>query len=194
VVPGRYFYKSLKWLKRIELLEVDRLGFWEATAGYHNIADPWREQRYVASGLTRQQTAAMIQHRDFRGRDLRSIDVAGHQLDQLDAHSALLRDARFQRCSLRQANFERANLSNAHFQGADLRNANFLDADVEGANFSGADLRGADFSGASFLGTTFVTLEDGKARLDATTQFDRAGIEQMAPEQTQFVLEHTNSD
>ena len=51
VVPGRYFYKSLKWLERIELLETDRLGFWEATAGYHNTADPWQEQRYMAADI-----------------------------------------------------------------------------------------------------------------------------------------------
>jgi DMSO/TMAO reductase YedYZ molybdopterin-dependent catalytic subunit len=45
ITPGRYFYKSLKWLKRIELLADDRLGYWEAEAGYHNEADPWREHR-----------------------------------------------------------------------------------------------------------------------------------------------------
>ncbi|MCA9270067.1 MAG: molybdopterin-dependent oxidoreductase, partial [Planctomycetales bacterium] len=38
VVPGRYFYKSLKWLASIELLADDRLGYWEAEAGYHNQA------------------------------------------------------------------------------------------------------------------------------------------------------------
>src|SRR5207237_2164781 len=53
VVPGRYFYKSLKWLRAIELLEHDRLGFWEREAGYHNEADPWREQRYIAPSLSR---------------------------------------------------------------------------------------------------------------------------------------------
>src|SRR5690606_16836039 len=53
VVPGRYFYKSLKWLERIELLETDRLGYWEQTAGYHNTADPWQEQRYMAPQLDR---------------------------------------------------------------------------------------------------------------------------------------------
>src|SRR5690349_18332856 len=32
IVPGRYLYKSLKWLERIELLPADRLGYWEANA------------------------------------------------------------------------------------------------------------------------------------------------------------------
>lgn len=45
VVPSRYFWKSAKWVSRIELLTQDRPGFWE-TRGYHNDADPWREQRF----------------------------------------------------------------------------------------------------------------------------------------------------
>jgi DMSO/TMAO reductase YedYZ molybdopterin-dependent catalytic subunit len=46
VVPGRYFWKSAKWLRAIELSPVDRPGFWERY-GYHNDADPWQEQRYA---------------------------------------------------------------------------------------------------------------------------------------------------
>jgi DMSO/TMAO reductase YedYZ molybdopterin-dependent catalytic subunit len=45
VVPGRYFWKSAKWLRGIELRANDQPGFWERY-GYHNDADPWREQRY----------------------------------------------------------------------------------------------------------------------------------------------------
>jgi DMSO/TMAO reductase YedYZ molybdopterin-dependent catalytic subunit len=45
VIPGKYFWKSAKWLRGIELLDHDRPGFWERY-GYHNDADPWREQRY----------------------------------------------------------------------------------------------------------------------------------------------------
>ena len=52
IVPGKYFYKSVKWLERIECLAEDRLGFWESDAGYHNGADPWLEQRYIAPGIT----------------------------------------------------------------------------------------------------------------------------------------------
>ena len=46
VVPGKYFWKSAKWLKGIELTAVDRPGFWERY-GYHNDADPWQEERYA---------------------------------------------------------------------------------------------------------------------------------------------------
>jgi DMSO/TMAO reductase YedYZ molybdopterin-dependent catalytic subunit len=45
VIPGKYFWKSAKWLRGIELRASDQPGFWERY-GYHNDADPWREQRY----------------------------------------------------------------------------------------------------------------------------------------------------
>ncbi len=45
VVPHLYGWKSVKWVRMIEYLTVDRRGFWEER-GYHNVADPWREQRY----------------------------------------------------------------------------------------------------------------------------------------------------
>lgn len=45
IVPRYYFWKSAKWVKRIELSAVDRPGFWEVR-GYHNVGDPWLEERY----------------------------------------------------------------------------------------------------------------------------------------------------
>jgi len=45
IVPKRYAWKGAKWLKAIELHEFDRPGFWEVR-GYHNDADPWREERF----------------------------------------------------------------------------------------------------------------------------------------------------
>ncbi len=45
LVPHLYFWKSAKWLHRLELSDENMPGFWE-TAGYHNYGDPWREQRY----------------------------------------------------------------------------------------------------------------------------------------------------
>jgi DMSO/TMAO reductase YedYZ molybdopterin-dependent catalytic subunit len=193
VVPGRYFYKSLKWLERIELLADDRLGFWEATAGYHNTADPWQQQRYMAPTLSRREAEKLLAARDFSGRDLRSIDATHHHLDGLQARHALLRDARFVGCTLRGACFDGANLSNAHFQQADLRDATFRGADVEGADFTGADLRGADFTGASLMGVTFCH-EPGlspplAARIDASTRIAPQQIEQLTPLQMAFVLQ-----
>lgn len=45
VVPRRYFWKSAKWVRAIELVSDDRPGFWERN-GYHNDADPWKEERF----------------------------------------------------------------------------------------------------------------------------------------------------
>jgi len=50
-IPGRkglkepYFWKGAKWLRGLQFLAEDRLGFWEK-AGYHNEADVWKEERF----------------------------------------------------------------------------------------------------------------------------------------------------
>lgn len=50
-IPGRddlttpYLWKGAKWLRGLEFMPQDRLGFWEQ-AGYHNTADVWKEQRF----------------------------------------------------------------------------------------------------------------------------------------------------
>jgi len=46
LVPHLYFWKSAKWIRGIQLLPEDELGFWEQL-GYHEYGDPWREQRYA---------------------------------------------------------------------------------------------------------------------------------------------------
>lgn len=45
VVPHLYFWKSAKWLRKIEFLNHDFAGFWEEN-GYHMRGDPWQEERY----------------------------------------------------------------------------------------------------------------------------------------------------
>ena len=45
LVPHLYFWKSAKWISRLELMAADRPGFWEQN-GYHDRGDPWLEQRY----------------------------------------------------------------------------------------------------------------------------------------------------
>lgn len=44
VVPHLYFWKSPKWISRLEFLANDRPGFWEQR-GYHNRGNPWEEER-----------------------------------------------------------------------------------------------------------------------------------------------------
>jgi len=45
LVPQLYFWKSAKWLTGIRFVARDQPGYWERR-GYHNHADPWREERY----------------------------------------------------------------------------------------------------------------------------------------------------
>jgi DMSO/TMAO reductase YedYZ molybdopterin-dependent catalytic subunit len=51
-IPGKkeletpYFWKGAKWLRGLEFLTEDQLGFWEQ-AGYHNRANVWEEQRFA---------------------------------------------------------------------------------------------------------------------------------------------------
>jgi DMSO/TMAO reductase YedYZ molybdopterin-dependent catalytic subunit len=192
VVPGRYFYKSVKWLQTVELLAEDRLGYWEAQAGYHNTADPGRQQRFLAPSLDRREAQACLARRDFAGRDLRGIDARGHDLAGLNARGSLLRDAHLEEAHLERACFDGANLSGAHLEGAVLAGGSLVNADVEGTNFRGADLRGADFTGASLLGATFCPEPEdtdawGPARLDHTTRLDVGAVAELTPRQEAFV-------
>ncbi len=45
VVPGRYFWKSAKWIRSMMFADRDLKGYWESH-GNHNQGDPWLEQRY----------------------------------------------------------------------------------------------------------------------------------------------------
>jgi DMSO/TMAO reductase YedYZ molybdopterin-dependent catalytic subunit len=45
ITPQLYAWKGAKWVKRIELMREDKLGFWEER-GYSNSAYPWRNDRY----------------------------------------------------------------------------------------------------------------------------------------------------
>ncbi|MFN8357320.1 MAG: molybdopterin-dependent oxidoreductase [Spirosomataceae bacterium] len=45
ITPQLYAWKGAKWIKRIEFLPKNKLGFWEER-GYSNTAYPWRNDRY----------------------------------------------------------------------------------------------------------------------------------------------------
>lgn len=45
IIPKLYFWKSAKWVKHITFMDKDAPGFWEVR-GYHNDADPWKEERF----------------------------------------------------------------------------------------------------------------------------------------------------
>jgi DMSO/TMAO reductase YedYZ molybdopterin-dependent catalytic subunit len=45
LIPDLYFWKSAKWITGVRFARDDQPGYWEVR-GYHNHADPWREERY----------------------------------------------------------------------------------------------------------------------------------------------------
>jgi DMSO/TMAO reductase YedYZ molybdopterin-dependent catalytic subunit len=60
VVPRLYFWKSAKWVRGLEFMDVNAPGFWEVN-GYHLRADPWKEERYSdqeTDAMQRMRTAA----------------------------------------------------------------------------------------------------------------------------------------
>jgi DMSO/TMAO reductase YedYZ molybdopterin-dependent catalytic subunit len=46
ITPKLYAWKGAKWIRKIEFLAEDRLGFWEVR-GYSNSAEPWFNDRYA---------------------------------------------------------------------------------------------------------------------------------------------------
>lgn len=46
VIPAKYGYKSAMWISEMKLTKRQELGYWEKK-GYHNHADPWKQQRTV---------------------------------------------------------------------------------------------------------------------------------------------------
>ena len=66
VVPKLYFWKSAKWIRSFELMDVDTPGFWEEN-GYHLRGDPFREERF-----SEQETDAMQRMRSESARRRRT--------------------------------------------------------------------------------------------------------------------------
>ncbi|MBL8853255.1 MAG: molybdopterin-dependent oxidoreductase [Planctomycetaceae bacterium] len=199
IVPNRYFYKSVKWLQGLDFLAHDRMGYWESDAGYHNLADPWQEQRYIAADIDKRMAKRLLETRDFSDLDLRGFQAGGFELNGLVACRSKLRDASFRNGQLRRANFHGANLSNAHFENADLTDANFSEADLEGANFCGANLQGCDFRGASLFGASFVVEDwqtlpqtEWQAALMSNVRFTEEQIESLATNQAAYLAKTLN--
>ncbi len=62
VVPQLYLWKSAKWIRGFEFLDVNAPGFWEVN-GYHLHADPWKDERF-----SDQETDAMQRMRSEAAR------------------------------------------------------------------------------------------------------------------------------
>ncbi len=189
VTVGRYLYKSLKWVRRIELLAEPRLGYWEREDGYHENADPWPgDQRYVGGSLPPDQLARFRTATDFapwRGRTLRGLDLRGFRPATRDLAGLALKDCDLRGAVLDDCDLRGANLTMARLAGARLLRADLTGADLEGAWLAGADLSGACLRGTSLNGTTFFEPDGSAARLDGA-RF--AGATGLLESQAAFVL------
>ncbi|MEL7059707.1 MAG: molybdopterin-dependent oxidoreductase [Acidobacteriota bacterium] len=171
LLPSRYFYKSLKWVRRIELLAEDRDGFWERTSAYHPVGDPWPGDQRFTSGsiepdrLERLRSAESLSR--WRGKVVLGADLRGWRPADRDLRRLMLKSCDLRRAELEVVDLRQANLSLSDLRGADLRGADLRDADLEGASFVGADLRGADLRGSALSATTFLDTDgDLEARVD----------------------------
>ncbi|HKY89454.1 MAG TPA: molybdopterin-dependent oxidoreductase [Nevskiaceae bacterium] len=184
VTEGLYFYKSLKWLARIELLAIDRPGYWERESAYHNEADPLREQRFDASRTTpRAEVECFRDATDFapwRGQVLLKARLGGWDPRSRDLSGLQLKLCSLRNASLAGASFKGANLSLSNLEGADLRGCDFTGADLEGASFAGADLREARLVDVACSATRFFRdFSNGRrlaARIDGLTVENARGL------------------
>lgn len=183
VCLSRYFYKSVKWLRTIELLNRDRLGTWERTAGYHNGADPWKEERYVSRGLDRNALRRRLTSRDLAGLDLLGADLSGVDLAGATLRSASLRNAHLDGADLRDADLRDASCCNASLRGADLRGARIDGLDLDGADLSGADLRGAVGVPGFLVCTQFGDPDGGDLADLSGLDWRRCPVSHVTPEQ-----------
>ena len=178
VTPGRYFYKSIKWLETIELRTDNKLGYWEAGPGYHNNADPWEEERFITGNIPPDLRQRMIDRRSFGKRDLLGVDFTGEDMTGLDAAEATIRNAKFDNAILRDASFRKTEYAGASFRGADMVGADMRGSDGAGADFCGADLRSVDFTDARLTGVMFCDADgENGAIIDGATLFDDSAIE-----------------
>ncbi len=190
VTTGRYFYKSLKWVRGIELETTHRLGYWERTDGNHDNADPWPgDERYVGGSIAPEKLSALTAATDFerwRGRTVRSADLRGWWPQTRALGAVRLKNCDLRRADLRGTDLAGANLTLSDLRGADLRDVDLRGSDLEGARLAGADLRGADLSGALLTATSFFD-DEAAARVDGM-RWD--GAEGLLEGQLQFLEEH----
>lgn len=170
VTPGKYFYKSIKWVKQIELLAEDRLGWWEVNSSYHNDADPWAgDQRFTTGSLRPEQLERFLtaeSYDKYRGRVMLGLDLRTWSPPTRDLGRLYLKNCDLSGVDLSGADLRASNLSLTDLSGADLRGSDLSGSDLEGATFEGADLRDADLSGCALTATRFSGAQVEGAVLD----------------------------
>jgi hypothetical protein len=170
VTPGKYFYKSIKWLKSVTLLAEDRPGWWETNSSYHNNADPTSgDQRFTTGSLRPEQLRRFLhasRYDKYRGRVMIGLDLTGWRPASLDLWRLYLKNCDLTGLDLTGADLRESNLSLSNLRGAQLVGADLSGSDLEGVDFTGADLRGADLSGTALSAARFSGADVNGARFD----------------------------
>lgn len=170
VTPGKYFYKSIKWLRSVTLLAEDRLGWWETNSSYHNNADPMSgDQRFTTGSLRPAQLERFLEaggYDKYRGRVMIGLDLTAWSPATLDLRRLYLKNCDLSGVDLTGADLRESNLSLSSLRNTRLIGANLSGSDLEGVDFAGADLRDADLSSSALSAARFGdALVDG-ARFD----------------------------
>ena len=159
VTIGKYFYKSLKWVKSIEVLAEDRLGWWETNSSYHNNADPATgDQRFTSGSLRPSQLKRFLvaaSYDKYRGKVLLGLDLRSWQPASRDLRRLYLKNCDLGRLDLSGFDLRESNLSLSNLVGANLSHTNLSGSDLEGADFTEANLSGADLRGTALSATRF---------------------------------------
>ncbi len=173
VGPELFFYKAIKWLDQINILDKplgDCRGTWETYAGYHNRARVEMEERFepqmhlvldverdsgdVTRPITDQKEQRSTFERLYSEKNLSRLIVS--QLHAImkpnfpkDYSGCAFSDDRFQ-AKMRGTNFAGAVFYEAQMSGANFSLSKFSNARFSRNGQSPADLSGCDFEGAHF--------------------------------------------
>ena len=160
VTAGRYFYKSIKWIKQIDVLAEDRPGWWEEDSSYHNNADPTTGSERFTSGSVRPEQLERFLAADtydkYRGRVMLGLDLRAWMPASTNLARLYLKNCDLRGVDLSGSDLRGCNLSLSDLRGANLAGSDLSGSDVEGANFAGADLTEANFSDSALSATRFV--------------------------------------
>lgn len=173
VTPGKYFYKSIKWLRSIVALAEDRLGWWETNSSYHNNADPLTgDERFTTGSMRPEQverfkTAMNLDK--YRGRVMIGLDLSDWAPATTDLRRLYLKNCDLRGVDLSGRDLRASNLSLTDLRGASLAGSDLSGSDLEGADFSEADLSGADLSHTALSATRFDEAIVRGARFDSVT-------------------------
>lgn len=92
---------------------------------------------------------------DFKGRDLRDVEIINAKAESMILTMADLRDVVIKDSGLTEARLEHANLGKARLICADLMDANFDNANLQDATLIFTNFRGATFREANLRDATF---------------------------------------